>query len=119
MSAKPGKLVLSTFYISSGAVVNGYESPLFDYVIVDEASQAFFAMLAAAHMLGIKNLWVGDIYQMPPIVLMSDDRIKRQGYEPIVNGLDTLTSSIRSARNKLAKEPIQSVPTDKKEQLYK
>ena len=29
------------------------------------------------------------------------------------------TSSIRSARNKLAKEPIQSVPTDKKEQLYK
>lgn len=95
VSAKPGKLVLSTFYISSGAVVNGYESPLFDYVIVDEASQAFFAMLAAAHMLGIKNLWVGDIYQMPPIVLMSDDRIKRQGYEPIVNGLDTLTSSMR------------------------
>lgn len=95
ISAEPGKLMLSTFYKSSGAVVNGYEDPLFDYVIVDEASQAFFAMLAAANMLGKKNLWVGDVYQMPPIVLMSNDRVKRQGYEPLVNGLDTLTSSMR------------------------
>lgn len=91
--AIPGKLMLSTFYISSGAAINGYESPLFDYAIVDEASQAFFAMLAAANMIGNKNLWVGDVCQMPPVVLMSNDRIKRQGYEPLVNGLYTLTSS--------------------------
>lgn len=94
IASLPGKLMLSTFYISSGAAVNGYEGPFFDYVIVDEASQAFLAMLAAANMLGIKNLWVGDVYQMPPIVLMSNNRIKRQGYEPLVNGLDTLTSSL-------------------------
>lgn len=93
--AIPGKLMLSTFYIASGSVVNGYESPLFDFVIVDEASQAFFAMLAAANMLGHKNLWVGDVFQMPPIVLMSNDRIRKQGYEPLVNGLNTLTSSMR------------------------
>ena len=93
--AIPGKLMLSTFYITSGSAVNGYEGPLFDYVIVDEASQALFAMLAATNMLGYKKLWVGDVYQMPPIVLMSNDRIKRQGYEPLVNGLDTLTSSTR------------------------
>ena len=93
--AIPGKLMLSTFYITSGAAVNGYEDPLFDFVIVDEASQAFFAMLAAANMLGKKNLWVGDVFQMPPIVLMSNERIKKQGYEPLVNGLNTLTSSIR------------------------
>lgn len=94
VASMPGKLMLSTFYVSSGAAVNGYEGPLFDYVIVDEASQAFLAMLAAANMLGTKNLWVGDVFQMPPIVLMSNDRIKRQGYEPLVNGLDTLTSSL-------------------------
>ena len=94
VASMPGKLMLSTFYISSGAAVNGYEGPIFDYVIVDEASQAFFAMLAAANMLGAKNLWVGDVHQMPPIVLMSNDRIKRQGYTPLVNGLDTLTSSL-------------------------
>jgi hypothetical protein len=93
--ALPGKLMLSTFYISSGAAVTGYDGPIFDYVIVDEASQAFLAMLAAANMLGKKNLWVGDIYQMPPIVVMSNDRIKRQGYEPLLNGLDTVTFSMK------------------------
>lgn len=93
MSSMPGKLMLSTFYISSGAAANGYQAPLFDYVIVDEASQAFLAMLAAANMLGLKNLWVGDVFQMPPIVKLSKDRVKRQGFEPLVNGFDTLTIS--------------------------
>lgn len=95
MSAIPGKLMLSTFYISSGSAANNYEGPLFDYVIVDEASQAFLAMLAAANMLGKKNLWVGDVFQMPPIVQISKERIARQGYEPLINGFDTLTVSNR------------------------
>ena len=47
-------------------------------VIVDEASQAFLTMLAAANMLGKKNLWVGDVCQMPPIVKTSKDRIRKQ-----------------------------------------
>lgn len=93
MSAAPGKLTLSTFYISSGAAAHNYEGPLFDYVIVDEASQAFLAMLAAANMLGKKNLWVGDVLQMPPIVKISKARRDSQGYEPIINGFDTLTVS--------------------------
>lgn len=93
MSAIPGKLMLSTFYISSGYAVRGYERPLFDYVIVDEASQAFLAMLAAANMLGHKNLWVGDVFQMPPIVLISKNRVKRLGYEKLINGLDLLTGT--------------------------
>lgn len=93
--AIPGKLMLSTFYVSSGAVTQNYEGPLFDYVIVDEASQAFLAMLAAANMLGRKNLWVGDVFQMPPIVQMSKARVKRQGYETLINGLDSLTISNR------------------------
>ena len=95
MTAIPGKLMLSTFYISSGSAANNYEGPLFDYVIVDEASQAFLAMLAAANMLGKKNLWVGDVFQMPPIVQISKERITRQGYEPLINGFDTLTVSNR------------------------
>ena len=93
MSANPGKLMLSTFYISSGYAAKCYEGPLFDYVIVDEASQAFLAMLAAANMLGHKNLWVGDVFQMPPIVLISKDRVKRLGYEKLINGLDSLTET--------------------------
>lgn len=93
IQAIPGKLMLSTFYISSGTAANSYEEPLFDCVIVDEASQAFLPMLAAANMLGHKNIWVGDVKQMPPIVLISKDRIKKLGYTPTIEGLDTVTSS--------------------------
>jgi DNA replication ATP-dependent helicase Dna2 len=95
MHAIPGRLMLSTFYISSGAAANNYEGPLFDYVIVDEASQAFLPMLAAANMLGYKNLWVGDVKQMPPIVIISRDRVTRLGYTPTIEGLDTVTSSCK------------------------
>lgn len=91
--AMPGNLMLSTFYISSGTAANNYEGPLFDFVIVDEASQAFLPMLAAANMLGHKNLWVGDVKQMPPIVLVSKDRVNRLGYAPTIDGLNTVTSS--------------------------
>lgn len=93
MFSIPGKLVLSTFYISSGSAARNYQGPLYDYVIVDEASQAFLTMLAAANMLGKKNLWVGDVCQMPPIVKTTKDRIRKQGYEPLIDGFDTLTVS--------------------------
>ena len=93
MFSIPGKLMLSTFYISSGSAAKNYQGPLYDYVIVDEASQAFLTMLAAANMLGTKNLWVGDVCQMPPIVKTTKDRIREQGYEPLIDGFDTLTVS--------------------------
>lgn len=93
MFSIPGKLMLSTFYISSGSAARNYQGPLFDYVIVDEASQAFLTMQAAANMLGKKNLWVGDVCQMPPIVKTSKDRIRKQSYEPLIDGFDTLTVS--------------------------
>ena len=102
VSAIPGKLMLSTFYISSGVAANNINTTLFDYVIVDEASQAFLPMLAAAHMLGKKNLWVGDIKQMQPIVLISNDRVNRLGYNPIIEGLDTLTSAAKFKTYQLA-----------------
>ena len=95
VSPIPGNLMLSTFYISSGSAARNYEGPLFDYVIVDEASQAFLAMLAAANMLGKKNVWVGDVFQMPPIVTISKERIRKQGYERMVEGFDALTVSQR------------------------
>jgi len=91
--AMPGKLMLSTFYTTSGVAANNIDDLIFDYVIVDEASQAFLPMLAAANMLGDKNLWVGDIRQMPPVVQLSRERIKRMRFEPVIEGLDTIVNS--------------------------
>lgn len=42
--------------------------PIFDYVIVDEASMATTPMSLVALLLGRKTILVGDHYQLPPII---------------------------------------------------
>ena len=91
-----GCLVLSTFYITSGFAADlSIEEP-FDYVIMDEASQAILAMFAASKKMGKKNLWVGDTHQLSPIVLLNGDRIKIAGYKPLIDGLQHLAENSSS-----------------------
>lgn len=85
----PSCLMLSTFYIASGYAANVNIESAFDYVIMDEASQALLPMFAAAKKLGAKNLWVGDICQLSPIVALNKDRIRICGYQSLVEGLKT------------------------------
>lgn len=85
----PSCLMLSTFYIASGSALSEYAEQSFDYVIMDEASQALLPMFAAAKKLGTKNLWVGDICQLSPIVALNKDRIRICGYQSLVDGLKT------------------------------
>lgn len=82
-------LMLSTFYVASGTALGVGAEQTFDYVIMDEASQALLPMFAAAKKLGAKNLWVGDICQLSPIVSLNKDRIRICGYQPLVDGLKT------------------------------
>lgn len=92
----PSALVLSTYYITSGFAADlSIEQP-FDYVIMDEASQALLSMFAACRKIGKKNLWVGDINQLSPIVSLNDDRIKLCGYDKMIDGLKVLADSSSS-----------------------
>lgn len=88
---QPGNLILSTFYIASGQATQISNEPPFDYVIVDEASQALLGMLAGAKLLGKKNIWIGDTKQLPPVVALSDDKINRKKYGALVDGLKALS----------------------------
>ncbi|MCX2741461.1 AAA domain-containing protein [Pontibacter anaerobius] len=63
-----GHLTLATYYKMSGKAVDVDNESIFDYVIVEEASQSFLATIAAAKLLGRKVLLVGDPQQLPPIV---------------------------------------------------
>ena len=67
-NASSGFLSLATFYLSSGWAVDITDIP-FDYVIMDEASQALLPMIAASMKLGRKVVLIGDQKQLPPIVL--------------------------------------------------
>lgn len=99
----PGCLVLSTYYISSSFAADLSVEQPFDYVIMDEASQAVLAMFAASRKMGKKNLWVGDTHQLSPIVILNGDIIKREGYAPLVNGLQLLSENSSSPIYQLTK----------------
>lgn len=88
-----GHLTLSTFYNSSGWADNCYMVQPFDYVIMDEASQAMFAMIAACANLGKKIIWIGDQNQMQPIVQLSDETLQRNDYYMLSNGFQTLCNN--------------------------
>lgn len=86
----PGSLTLSTFYNSSGWAKQCYMERPFDYVIMDEASQALFGMIAACKNLGQKVIWIGDQNQMQPIVLLSEETLSRNDFTMLANGFVTL-----------------------------
>lgn len=91
-NAAPGYLSLATFYLSSTWAKDAIEIP-FDYVIMDEASQALYPMIAASMKLGRKIIWIGDQNQLPPIVLTGKDVINRYDWGAIVKGFDTLCTN--------------------------
>jgi hypothetical protein len=92
----PGCLVMSTYFITSGYAADLTVEQPFDFVIMDEASQAILPMFAASRKLGRKNLWVGDIHQLSPIVILNHDRIKFCNYKPLVEGFKLLANNSSS-----------------------
>lgn len=96
INPQPGNLVLSSFFIASSEAANFNDKPPFDYVIVDEASQALLAMFGAAKLLGKKNIWIGDTKQLPPVVAINDDKVSKKNYVFLADGLKALsdTSSV-------------------------
>lgn len=93
VSPQPANLILSTFFITSGQAAQTFNEPPFDYVIVDEASQALLGMFGGAKLLGKKNIWIGDTRQLPPVVSLSDDKVSRKNYGALVDGLKALSET--------------------------
>ena len=63
-----GSILLTTFYKMTGVAVEIGRSPIYDYIILEEASQCFLGTIAAAKLLGKKVILVGDPLQLPPVV---------------------------------------------------
>lgn len=93
INPQPGSIVLSTFFISSSEATKITDAPPFDYLIVDEASQALLAMFGAAKLLGKKNIWIGDTNQLPPVVAINEDKVRKKNYGFLVDGLKALSDT--------------------------
>ncbi|GAA4368782.1 hypothetical protein GCM10023185_41820 [Hymenobacter saemangeumensis] len=85
---KPGTLLLLTFYRMSRRAMDAVV-PLFDTVVVEEASQAFLATIAAAQALGEQMLLVGDPQQLPPIMEVDVPTPDQQRLDAARDGLRT------------------------------
>ncbi len=90
ISATPGHIILSTFYITSSEATNIVFTPPFDVVIMDEASQALLGMFAAVVLLGKKCIYVGDQNQLSPVISINEDKIARRNYSVYIDGLTTI-----------------------------
>ena len=62
-----GSLLCSTYY-SLSRIINKIDQPIYDLIVIEEASQAFLTAIAAFMKLGKKCLIIGDPMQLPPIV---------------------------------------------------
>lgn len=95
ITAVKGSAILTTYYQFSRTWLQE-DGPVFDYIIVEEASQAFLTTLAGALKLGQYVIVVGDPYQLYPIVKDGTYRDRNPNLDRIVYGLQPLcdTASI-------------------------
>lgn len=89
-----GSLLCTTYY-SLSRIINKIDSPVYDLIVIEEASQAYLTAIAAFMKLGKQCLIVGDPMQLPPVVEMADET----DYEGIdietqVYGMKTFVCSI-------------------------
>lgn len=67
LSQQQPQMLLATYYIMSQIAAKAIEDTHFDYIIIEEASQAFLSTIALARKLGKKCIIIGDIKQLEPI----------------------------------------------------
>jgi hypothetical protein len=94
ISPAKGEIMLATYYQFSKYWQKSFQSDvsdnLFDYVIVEESSQAFLTTIAAALKVGRKVIVVGDPMQIEPIVKFKNYEKISINIKLLVNGLQTI-----------------------------
>ena len=85
-----GHLTLTTFYQFSRIWEEQTQS--YDYVIVEEASQAYLTTIAAACKVGKKVIVVGDPKQIVPIVTNKNYKVF-PNIDALINGMNTLSQT--------------------------
>ncbi len=93
LSVAKGSLLCTTYY-SLSRIINKYDRPIYDLIVIEEASQAFLTVIAAFMKLGKQCLIVGDPMQLPPVVEIKNE----SDYEGIdldtqIYGMETFVCS--------------------------
>lgn len=92
-------LLLSTYYVMSQIATKAMEEDHFDYIILEEASQAFLSTIAMARKLGKKCIIIGDICQLEPIIQKEYSIEDPNNYHWMVCGLKSLSFYYNNSKN--------------------
>jgi superfamily I DNA and/or RNA helicase len=91
-----GEVHFATYFSASGSkLLTDNNLKKYDCVIVDEASQAFLSFLAATLSLGQKQIFLGDVNQLPPVVELNKDKIKLRNYSSAIDGLRVISKFLK------------------------
>jgi len=93
------QLLLSTYYVMSQIATKAMDEEHFDYIIVEEASQAFLSTIALARKLGKKCIIIGDVCQLEPIIQKEYSIEDPNNFHWMVCGLKTLSYYYRNSKN--------------------
>jgi Ni2+-binding GTPase involved in maturation of urease and hydrogenase len=92
-------LLLSTYYVMSQIATKAMEEEHFDYIVIEEASQAFLATIALARKLGKKCIIIGDVSQLEPIIQKEYSIGDPNNYHWMVCGLKSLSYYYKNSKN--------------------
>lgn len=98
MSQQKPQMLLSTYYIMSQIATKAMADDHFDYIIIEEASQAFLSTIALARKLGKKCIIIGDIKQLEPIFHKEYAPEDVNNYHWMVCGLKTISFFLPNAK---------------------
>jgi DNA replication ATP-dependent helicase Dna2 len=96
-----GELMITTYYKMTGIANETNFKPIFDCVILEEASQSFLGTIACARALGRKLLIVGDHMQLPPVVTLNNPSIIDKNIDWLIYGLKHFASKENCFKTRL------------------
>ncbi|MEZ5044065.1 MAG: AAA domain-containing protein [Saprospiraceae bacterium] len=91
LSQQRPQMLLTSYYVMSQIASKVMEGDHFDYVIIEEASQAFLSTIALARKLGKKCIIIGDINQLEPIFHKEFPAEDPDKYHWMICGLKTIS----------------------------
>jgi len=98
LSKQQPPLLLTTYYIMSQIATKAVVDEHFDYIIIEEASQAFLSTIALAKKLGNKCIIIGDIKQLEPIFHKEYAPEDTNNYHWMICGLKAISFYLPNAK---------------------
>ena len=94
LNSEKGVLLLTTYYKMSSEAAKLPIEPVFDYIILEEASQTFLGTIAACRLLARRLIIIGDPKQLPPVVNQKNPDNISKNISVLTKSLEMFASNV-------------------------